>query len=148
VTNPQPPEVSEPVVPDAVPDALAVAPDPVSVAEPAAEEVPAAEAAPAAPEPAAEPISPLQVAAQVRASVESLGNELSVLAAKVTANEIPFKQANAELERLRGVIAAGPVVGVPEELSAQLTAVEEALKAAAEAHRAARAAAAAVARTT
>lgn len=148
MTNPQPPEVSEPVVPDAVPDALAVAPDPVSVAEPAAEEVPAAEAAPAAAEPAAEPISPLQVAAQVRASLEVLGNELSALAARVSANEIPFKQANAELERLRGVIAAGPVVGVPEELSAQLTAVEEALKAAAEAHRAARAAAAAVARTT
>ncbi|HEY2833013.1 MAG TPA: DUF349 domain-containing protein [Sporichthyaceae bacterium] len=90
----------------------------------------------------------MRVAAQVRAGVEGLGNELSALAAKVAANEIPFKQANTELERLRAVIAAGPAVGVPEELSAQLTAVEEALKAAAEAHRAARAAAAAAARAT
>jgi hypothetical protein len=134
--------VAEPVAEPAVEAVVEpTSPTPESTPEPA----PAAAEATEAP---AEPISPLLVAEQARASFELLGTELTALGAKVAANEVPFKQANAELERIRGVIAAGPAVGVPEELSTQLAAVEEALKEAAEAHRAARAVAAAEARTT
>jgi hypothetical protein len=109
-------------------------------------DTPIAEAPAAAPP--AEPMTPQQLVEQIKASFDALGAELQALAAKVAADEIPLKQANAELDRIRAVIAAGPAVGMPEELSNRIGAVEAALKTAGEAHRAARAAAAAAARAT
>jgi hypothetical protein len=161
--DPTPPDVAvevappvDPVAPDPepAPDPVVEAPEPVVEApEPVADAPVEAAAEPPeipapAPEAPVELISPLQLVEQIKASFETLGAELAALATKVAANELPFKQANAELDRIRAAIAAGPAVGVPEELSNRIAAVEAALKAAGEAHRAARAAAAEVARAT
>ncbi|HEY3604953.1 MAG TPA: DUF349 domain-containing protein [Sporichthyaceae bacterium] len=154
--DPTPPDVAvevappvDPVAPDPEPAPEPVVDVPVPITEaPVEAAVEPAETPAAAPEAPVELISPLQLVEQIKASFETLGAELAALATKVAANELPFKQANAELDRIRAAIAAGPAVGVPEELSNRIGAVEVALKAAGEAHRAARAAAAEVARAT
>jgi hypothetical protein len=152
--DPTPPDVAAEVTPPAefVPTDLEPAPEPVatpveSAPAPVEPVQPTEAAGPTEPTPA-EPMTPQQLVEQIRASFEAFGAELAALAEKVTANEIPLKQANAELDRIRASIAAGPAVGMPEDLTNRIGAVEAAVKAAGEAHRAARAAAAVAARAT
>jgi hypothetical protein len=128
--DPTPPDIAvevtppaETVLPDPAPEPVAV---PVESGDPPAEPVQPTEA-PTATETPAEPMTPQQLVEQIKASFEAMGAELETLATKVAGNEVPLKQANADLDRIRAMIAAGPAVGMPEELSNRIGAVEVAL---------------------
>ncbi|MGQ0842670.1 MAG: DUF349 domain-containing protein [Sporichthyaceae bacterium] len=135
----------DPTPPDVPPTEVA----PAAPADAAPSEAAPSEAAPSdAPAPEqdapAEIPTPADTAEVLRARFDAAAGELGTLAGRIAADELPFKAANAELDRIKTVAAAGGTV--PETLKPHLDAVEALLAEKAAAARAARAEATAAAR--